>query len=305
MKFFAKPIAALSLILAVAAPLAAQTEDERESKGKPNVLIDYFWRSTDIPFSATEQLRGYVMEGITNTNRVDLIDVDTKDALRIEASRREQGVEAGDDADRLKVMTQEGANFLISGRVNSLTVEKQPSSTDPKKMYYVGKIDFTLKVINPNDGKLVLTRTFSHGGEMIGDNLGDTPEEAITLVTKKSRDGVKGFVQEAFPLFGLLLEVGEVKDGKLNSAYISLGENHGLATKDRFDVCVVREIAGRRSTSKIGEAEVAAIEGDDISLVKIRKNQKEVKEAVDGGQRVVFKSVPKPPSIKDKVNKLF
>ena len=51
-----------------------------------NVLIDYFWRPANIPFSAAEQLRSYVMEGITNTNRVELIDVDSQDALAIEAS---------------------------------------------------------------------------------------------------------------------------------------------------------------------------------------------------------------------------
>lgn len=292
MKIITRTVSAIALVMSLAMPLVASANvEDRESKGKPNVLVDYFWRSTDIPFSAAEQLRGYVMEGLVNTKRVELMDVDTKQTLRIEAERREAGVEAGDDADRMKVMAQEGANFLVDGRITSLVTEKKKN--DDGSVYYTSQVGYTLKVLNPNDGKTVLTRSFTHGGELFGNNVGSTPDEAVTNAVKKARDGVKAFFQEAFPLFGLLLEPGEIKDGKVNTAYMSLGEMHGVAKKDKFDVCVVREIAGRKSTKAIAEAEVDAVEGDDISLVKIKKNQKELKAAIDGGQTIVFKSVPK------------
>lgn len=292
MKIITRTVSAIALAMSLAMPLVASANvQEMESKGKPNVLIDYFWRSTDIPFAAAEQLRGYVMESLVNTKRAEIMDVDTKSTLRIEAERREAGVEAGDDAERMKVMAQEGANFLVDGRITSLVTEKKKN--DDGGIYYTSQVGYTLKVINPNDGKTILTRSFTHGGELFGDNVGNTPEEAVTKAVKKARDGVSGFFQEAFPLFGLLLEAGEVKDGKVNTAYMSLGEAHGVAKKDKFDVCVVREIAGRKSVKAIAEAEVTAVEGDDISAVKIKKNQKELKAAIDGGQTIVFKSVPK------------
>lgn len=292
MKIITRTVSAIALAMSLAMPLVASANvQEMESKGKPNVLIDYFWRSTDIPFAAAEQLRGYVMESLVNTKRAEIMDVDTKSTLRIEAERREAGVEAGDDAERMKVMAQEGANFLVDGRITSLVTEKKKN--DDGGIYYTSQVGYTLKVINPNDGKTILTRSFTHGGELFGDNVGNTPEEAVTKAVKKARDGVSGFFQEAFPLFGLLLEAGEVKDGKVNTAYMSLGEAHGVAKKDKFDVCVVREIAGRKSVKTIAEAEVTAVEGDDISAVKIKKNQKELKAAIDGGQTIVFKSVPK------------
>ncbi len=292
MKIITRTVSAIALAMSLAMPLVASANvEEMESKGKPNVLIDYFWRSTDIPFAAAEQLRGYVMESLVNTKRAEIMDVDTKSTLRIEAERREAGVEAGDDAERMKVMAQEGANFLVDGRITSLVTEKKKD--DDGGIYYTSQVGYTLKVINPNDGKTILTRSFTHGGELFGDNVGNTPEEAVTKAVKKARDGVSGFFQEAFPLFGLLLEAGEVKDGKVNTAYMSLGEAHGVAKKDKFDVCVVREIAGRKSVKAIAEAEVTAVEGDDISAVKIKKNQKELKAAIDGGQTIVFKSVPK------------
>lgn len=296
MKILQKTVSVIALAMTLATPICASAQsgvEEMESKGKPNVLVDYFWFSKDIKYgaAAATQLRGYVMESLVNSKRAEIIDVETKETLRIEEERRLEGVDAGDDVERMKVMAQEGANFLLTGRLTSLVTEKK--KLDSGSIYYESKVAYTLKVINPNDGKTILTRSFTHGGELLGDNSGDTPEEAVTKAVRKARDGVTGFLQEAFPLFGLLLETGEVKGDKLNSAYISLGEQHGVAKKDKFEVCVVREIAGRKSMKVIGEAEVDAVEGDDISVVKIKKNQKEVKAAIDGGQTIVFKSKPK------------
>lgn len=292
MNFFKTISKAMLVVMAVAIPF---TSNANETKGKPNVLIDYFWRPANIPFSCAEQLRSYVMEGITNTNRVELIDVDSQDALAIEASRREAGVDAGDDAERLKVMSQQGANFLIQGRIASLNIEEK--TTDDGSKYYTGQLSYTLKAINPNDGKLVLTKTFKHGGELLNMETSNTPDEAVTKVCRSAVKSVVPFIQEAFPLYGTLLECNEVKGDKVNSVYMSLGAAHGVAEKDRFEVCIVREIAGRKSTKVIGECEIASVDGDDISSAKIKKGNKEIKAAVDGGQTIVFKSVPKKENV--------
>ena len=171
------------VVMAVAIPF---TSNANETKGKPNVLIDYFWRPANIPFSCAEQLRSYVMEGITNTNRVELIDVDSQDALAIEASRREAGVDAGDDAERLKVMSQQGANFLIQGRIASLNIEEK--TTDDGSKYYTGQLSYTLKAINPNDGKLVLTKTFKHGGELLNMETSNTPRRGCDQGVPQRRE---------------------------------------------------------------------------------------------------------------------
>lgn len=292
MKPIKTTVQALLIAMAVAIPFTSHAD---ETKGKPNVLIDYFWRPANIPFSCAEQLRSYVIEGITSTNRVELIDVDSQDALSIEASRRESGVDAGDDADRMKVMSQQGANFLIQGRIASLNIEEK--TTDDGGKYYTGQISYTLKVINPNDGKLILTKTLKHGGELLNMETSSTADEAVTKVCRNAVKGVVPFIQEAFPLYGLLLECNEVKGDKVNSVYINLGTANGVAEKDRFEVCIVREIAGRKSTKTIGECEIAAVEGDDISSANIKKGNKEIKAAIDGGQTIVFKSVPKKTGV--------
>ncbi len=292
MKIFKTAVSSFMLMLAIALPCETKAQ---ESTGKPNVFIDYFWRPSEIPFTCAEQLRSYVIEGISNTKRIELIDVDSSDALAIEASRREAGVDAGDDLERIKVMTQQGANFLIQGRISSLNVEEK--KTDKGDKYYTGQIAYTLKVINPNDGKLILTKSMKHGGELLNLETSSTSDEAITKVCRQAVKGVVGFIQEAFPLYGTLIEANDVKGDKVNSVFMSLGQDHGVAEKDKFNVCIVREIAGRKSTSVIGECEVATVEGGDISNCKIKKGHKEIKNAIDGGQTIVFKSVPKKEGI--------
>ena len=292
MNLFKTTALSVLAIMAAAMPFTSTAED---TKGKPNVLIDYFWRPTNIPFACAEQLRSYVIEGITNTNRVELIDVDTQDALAIEASRRAEGVDAGDDADRLKVMSQQGANYLIQGRIASLNIEEK--TTDDGSKYYTGQLSYTLKVINPNDGKLVLTKTLKHGGELLNVETANTPDEAVTKVCRIAVKGVVPFIQEAFPIYGSLLECNEVKGDKVNSVYLNIGTTHGVAEKDRFEVCILREIAGRKSTKVIGECEIVSVDGDDISSAKIKKGNKEVKAALDNGQTLVFRSVPKKENV--------
>ncbi len=289
---FKSLITSVLLVLALVVPFSSNAQEE-ERKGKPNVFIDYFSYPSEVPFPIVDQLRDCVMEAIITTKRVELIDVDSNELLRIEQERRESGAFAGDDMDRIKVMSQEGANFLISGHVDSLSISE--TKTDDGSVYYVATISCVLKLTNTNNGKTLYRRGYQFGGSfgcfIIYRNFGSsTKEEAITKACNNAKGKVVRFIQEAFPLYGRFLEVNQVKGRRVESFYINLGEINGLAKKDRFDVCIVREIAKRKSLKVIGECEVDTIEGDDISLCKVRTGHKELKAALDAGQEIVLKS---------------
>lgn len=303
MKILKSLVTSVLLVVALAVPFSSNAQEE--SKGKPNVFIDYFSRPAEVSFSIVEQLRGCVMEAIMSSNRVELIDVDSNELLRIEQERREAGAFAGDDMDRIKVMSQEGANFLISGRVASVSITE--TKADDGTITYVACISGALKVVNPNDGKTILNKSYEFGGSIGGiipkGIIGSsTKEDAVTKACNEAKDKVVSFIQEAFPLFGHFLEVNQVKGDKVESFYMDLGEINGLAKKDRFEVCIVREVAKRKSVKVIGECEVEAVEGDDISLCKVKKGHKELKAALDGGQEIVLKSMPKKEKIIDEFN---
>lgn len=296
MKLFSKLTLGLLTFAAVCQTAAAQ----EETAGKPNVLIDYFWRPTNISSNVAEELRNYVIQGITATKRVNLIDVDSQDALKIERERRDQGVDAEGDNDRMKEMSEAGANFIIQGRITSLVVERKV--TDKGVPYFTAVMNYTLKTINPNDGKLVHSQSLKYGGGLLDLETSNTETEAITKACRSAEKEMKAFVSASFPLFGSILEIDQEKKGEVKSCFISLGTNAGVNVKDKFTVNVVREIAGRKSLKEIGECEVKAVEGDDISLVEVKKGGKELKEAMDAGQKIAIKStVQKAGGIKFRI----
>lgn len=280
-------------IIASAGSFSALAQEETTSK--PNVLIDYFWRPSNVNFNIAEQLRNYVIEGITNTKRVELIDVDSQDALKIEQARREEGVDSEGDMERLKVMSQAGANFLIQGRITSIVVEEK--KTDDGKPYYTAVLSYTLKAINPNDGKLVHSQTFKYGGELLNLETSNTADEAVVKACRSAVKAVKPFVDAAFPVFGTVLEIDQEKKDEVKTIYISVGENAGVIAKDRFSLNILREVAGRKSLKQIGECEVKAVEGEDLSLAEVKKGGKELKAALDAKQTVVLKSIVKKAGV--------
>lgn len=270
----------------------------QEEGGKPNVFIDYFTRPSSVPFLWTENLRSCVIEGIIATGRVELIDVDSKDALNIEKERRESGeTVAGNDMDRLKVMTNEGANYLIQGTVTSI-------STDISKLkdgttYYTATCAYTLKVINPNDGKLVSTKTFKHGDGITNGVTADTEEEAVSKVCRQAVKAMRELVEAAFKVQGTILEISAEKKGEAKEVYISIGSDHGVGEGAYFSACIERKVAGRTSQKEIGQLKVKNVEGGDITLCEVKKGGEEIKKAIDAGQTVVVKSMKKT-SIWDK-----
>ena len=225
------------LIFAVCALFSVAGHAQEESAGKPNVFIDYFYRPTSVPFPWVENLRNCVIEGINATGRVYLIDVDSKAALKLEAERRtDENVTDGGDMERLKVMTTEGANFLIQGYVTSMATEKK--KLDDGTVYYGATCAYTLKVINPSNGKLVTTKTFKHGDGIINLATGNTEDEAIAKVCRQAIKAVRKLVDDAFKIQGKILEISETKKDEAKEVYISIGSDHGVGAGTYFEACL-------------------------------------------------------------------
>lgn len=268
----------------------------QEEKGKPNVLIDYFSRPSTVPFKYAETVRTSVMEGLHASNRVNLIDVDTKDVLKIEAERREAGVSPGDDMERLALMQQEGADLLIQGIINDITIS-ETVTTDSKgeKSYsYEPIFAFTLKVLDPKTGKIVETQTFKIPNGLFDLSgftiIAHSEDEAVTAYSKLIPKKLNKFINAAFPIVGSMLEIADSKGDEAKTLYISLGATNGANAKQKYDVREVRTIGGRESRKIIGEVEVTDVEGDDISLCKVKRGGKEISKSVGAGNKVIVTS---------------
>lgn len=289
-KFF---LLAMSAILGMTAAIA-----QDEPVGKLNVFFDYFDRPNNVSFIWAETIRNNVMEGIQKTNRVNLIDVDSRNTLSIEKSRREQdNAVAGDDMERMKVMTEEGANFLVKGIVTDVT-SKETFDSKGASLGYDASLTFTIKVIDPSNGTTVQTENFKFPKNLLTGSLGNltkstpkSPDEAVQNVAQSIVKDMKKFVDKVFPTVGKIIELDEVRGNEAKSAYINLGSENGIAKGAKLEVRVKRLIGGKTSLRMLGEAEVVDVESEDVSKIRIKKGGNLIKEAMDAGQDVIVKSL--------------
>ena len=295
-----KKIFSIFLFAVCAMSSVSVNAQEEQAPGKPNVFIDYFYRPSSVKAAWADNLRSCVIEGINATARVELIDASTKEALKLEEERRNsENVVSGGDLERLKVMTTEGANFLIAGTVTSIATEKK--KLDDGTPYYSATCAYTLKVINPSNGKLVSTKNFKHGDGILNSVTGDTEDEAVSKVCRQAVKTMRELVESAFRIEGFVLEISESKKDEAKELYISIGSDNGVGPDAYFDACIEREIAGRKSNKVIGFLKVKNVEGGDLTLCEVKKGGKEIKQAIDGGQKVVVKSKAKSGGILSKI----
>lgn len=265
-------------------------------KEKMNVLIDYFDRPSSVPFKYAETARNAVMEALHQSNRINLIDVDTQSILKIEESRRMEGVSAGGDMERLALMEQQGANLLIQGVVNDIAISENvlTDSKGQKTTTYDATFLITLKVVNPKDGKIIETATIKAPGGLFDLQgftiVAHTPDEAVAGYSKLIPGKMKKFIAAAFPIIGNVLEASDKKGDEIKTFYVDLGDANGAKKSQKYDIRELREIAGKMSRKTIGEAEVQDVEGDDISLFKVKKGGKELGAALKSGNKVIVTS---------------
>lgn len=189
---------------------------QKQSEGKPSVFVDYFYHPSNVPESWVEALRNKVLEGLQETQRVIITDVDSEAALKLEKSRREEGeLSAGGDADRLSTMSKLGANYLIQGVVTSFSTEYKKSS-DGNSHWYTASVNYTIKVINPKDGTTIASENFKHGNTITEMSTGNTEDEAAVDITKFARKDMRELVNEAFKLMVLSLRSTKAKVMKQN-----------------------------------------------------------------------------------------
>ena len=95
-------------------------------------------------------------------------------------------------------------------------------------------------------------------------------------------------MRRAYPLRGHMLEKGfeKGKKQKLQQFYIDLGTDHRLFLDSHVDVFIVKRIAGRIARQFLGTGKVIDIEGEDISLCRVRKNGEQIKQAFDRGAEI-------------------
>lgn len=268
------------MMIAVAVGLTATAQ------GKERILVDYFTGPETIKTNYIDGIRNQIIVGMQATNRLVFIDIDGEQSLKLEAERRTSEAAMGDKTARMGEMVKLGANYLLTGSVESVATAKKKD--DDGTIYHDATVVFTIKVVNMKDGSLKSTKSYTKYGGGVLFGAGATEEKAITGAISLINDDMESFIDEHFPLNGAIVEVGEVKKKKLVDCYINLGEEHGVSKGQYVKVSLVKTIAGRKSKVAIGRMKVEEVVAADLSKCKVTKGGEEILKAHnDGGELLV------------------
>ena len=250
---------------------------------KPVVVVDYF-TTASCTAAGVSALRSQVIAGLSETNRVNLIDVETEASLTLEVGRRASELALEDQTARMGQMRVLGANYLISGVVSKMGADKK--TMEDGKVYYNGNVVYSLKVVNAEDGTLMGAETYTYA-DLTG-ATGSTPEEATVNTLKKAQRSMKVFVSKYFKVEGTVVEMGEMKGGKPKNCYISLGSEDGIEKGQRCEVFAVKRIAGREARTMVGVVGVDEVVAEDLADCKFVSGAKEIVDAFQAGQELVL-----------------
>ena len=223
-------------------------------------------------------LRNHVITGLYETGNVNLIDVESESTLQMEANRRSSELSLADETARLGAMKTLGANYVVTGTASKITADKKGNS------YYSGNLAFTLKVVNAEDGTLVGVETYQYSDMLAG--TASSADGAIYETLAKIQKDMLVFASKYFQTQGYIVELGEMKNGKLHTCYINLGSSSGLKKGETLKVYEVKMIAGIEGREEVGKLKVDVIVADGLSKCKITSGADEILAAFQAGHEL-------------------
>lgn len=252
------------------------------TEGKPVVYVEYFTCPSNINSSLKESLRNYVIQGIQETNRLEVRDVASQEELLKEAERRKDASAMSDATARTAEMKSLGANYIITGDIVSLT--SQQNTSKDGKISYQGNLKYTIKVIDASNGTLHTTKSFEHSTYS---NKGS--DEALVETCSRAKLDMEDFIDDTFPIAGTILKVETVdkKGTKAQTVYIDLGSAKGFMKGQKFTVYIETDIAGETARTEIGALNAQEVLSANRTLCKVTKGNDKILKAMKEGQKLI------------------
>ena len=159
----------------------------------------------------------------------------------------------------------------------------------PVTTTYKGIVEAMLTLKDAKTGEIVANPSFSGSG-LGSSSYSDSDKavrDAISLLSKR----ITEWLNKHRPLKANIIEGAAAKKDKQKEVYIDLGSSEGAFEGLHMGVYTVKTIAGREARSQIGKLKIEAVEGDGISRCKVQSGGKDIKAALDAGERLLVISI--------------
>lgn len=180
--------------------------------------------------------------------------------------------------------------LYVDGTINSITGTSQvtPSTVKdkPAEQAYKVLINVTLNLKDARTDEAVDSHIFSMTDSDI--SWMTTADKALNDAIDRLASRISEYYNHRYPLHGCIVERGEEKKDKQRTVYIDLGNNSRVEKGQQFNIYVLKSIAGREARQEIGRLKIEEVMGDELSLCKVSKGEKEVKTALDQEKTLVI-----------------
>ena len=155
--------------------------------------------------------------------------------------------------------------------------------------YYTGIAEAMLMLKDAKTGDVIINTSFKGKGTTVSSF--STTDQAIRDALEKLSKRITVWLNQYKPLQANIIEGSAAKKEKQKEVYIDLGSNEGAFAGLHMAVFMVKRVGGHEARTQIGKLKIEAVEGDDISRCKIQNGGKDIKSAIDAGQKLLVVSI--------------
>ena len=150
--------------------------------------------------------------------------------------------------------------------------------------WYTGIVEAILTLKDAKTGEVIANPSINGHGS--GNSSFDTADKAIYDAIGILSSRITSWLNKYRPLTANIIEGAAAQKNKQKEVYIDLGSSEGAFEGLHMGVFEVKNIGGHEAKSQIGKLKIEAVEGDDISRCKITSGGKDIKAALDAGERL-------------------
>ena len=284
-----KILMTIAAVLCCSLTVSAQDTQTNRNQVYNIMLNNVEYTHRDEKLSAGEavgQILSGVLTGQTSVQASKYED-DVKNAI-IKGLSGAHRFRYNDGLAQLKDVVQEG-NIVVNAVITNIQAESSTSSLKLKddvktSTTYRGIVEAMLTLKDLKTGEVIANPSF--GGKGTSFSSYSTSDKAIKEAIAHFATRITAWLNKYSPLQANIIEGTAAKKDKQKEVYIDLGSSEGAYEGLHMDVFQVKKIGGREAKSQIGKLKIEAVEGDDISRCKVQSGGKDIKAAIDAGEKL-------------------
>jgi hypothetical protein len=284
-----KILMTIAAVLCCSLTVSAQDTQTNRNQVYNIMLNNVEYTHRDEKLSAGEavgQILSGVLTGQTSVQASKYED-DVKNAI-IKGLSGAHRFRYNDGLAQLKDVVQEG-NIVVNAVITNIQAESSTSSLKLKadvktSTTYRGIVEAMLTLKDLKTGEVIANPSF--GGKGTSFSSYSTSDKAIKEAIAHFATCITAWLNKYSPLQANIIEGTAAKKDKQKEVYIDLGSSEGAYEGLHMGVFQVKKIGGREAKSQIGKLKIEAVEGDDISRCKVQSGGKDIKAAIDAGEKL-------------------